>query len=182
MSESGLNRAYLSLGSNIRPHENLPAAVRGLRNFGRVAAVSRVWETQPVGYRDQPNFLNAAVLLETRLSAVEVREQAIVDIERQLHRVRDPDNVNGPRTIDVDLLLFNADVLQLGARDVPDPEILSRPFLAIPLAELDPDYVHPQVGKTLQEIAGRFRDEWATMKVRSDIDLSAAASQALPEA
>ncbi len=178
MSEVGRNRAYLGLGSNIQPHENLPAAVRQLGAYGQVAAVSSVWETAPVGYTDQPNFLNAAVLLLTELSAREIRGQAVVQIESQLRRVRDPDNVNGPRTIDIDLLLFNADVMRHGARETPDPEILSRSFLAIPLAEIDPDYIHPQTNQTLREIAGQFQDEREQMSVRREVDLSAAITPA----
>jgi 2-amino-4-hydroxy-6-hydroxymethyldihydropteridine diphosphokinase len=106
----------------------------------------------PVGLTDQPNFLNAAVLLETPLPAQVLREQAIAEIETALGRVR-TENKNAPRTIDIDIMLFNRDVLQVGQRHIPDPEILERPFVAIPLAEIAPDYIHPETGQTLQQIA-----------------------------
>ena len=152
---SATNLAYLSLGSNIEPERNLPAAVKLLARYGYVRAVSSVWETEPVGKADQPKFLNAAVLLETVLSAQALREQAITQIEGSLGRVRTEDK-NAPRTIDIDIMLFNHDTLQIGQRHIPGSDILERPFVAIPLAEIDPDYVHPETGQTLQQIAQRM--------------------------
>lgn len=164
------NLAYLSLGSNIEPEHNLPAAVAHLAGFGRVRAVSTVWETLPVGFTDQPNFLNAAVLLETRLSAQVLREEAIATIETALGRVR-TENKNAPRTIDIDIMLFNRDILQAGLRRIPDPEILERPFVAIPLAEIAPDYIHPENGQTLRDIARRFDPTTESMRRRDDVVL-----------
>ncbi|HEV8001967.1 MAG TPA: 2-amino-4-hydroxy-6-hydroxymethyldihydropteridine diphosphokinase [Planctomycetaceae bacterium] len=155
MSELPANRAYLSLGSNIEPEQNLPAAVRALTAFGRVMAVSSVWESAPLG-SSGANFLNGAVLLETQLSPAEIYQQAIAAIERQLGRVRDPLNKNAPRTIDVDLSLFNRDVFEWAGHRVPDPDIVKRPFVAVPLAELDPDYVHPTEGRRLADIAASW--------------------------
>jgi 2-amino-4-hydroxy-6-hydroxymethyldihydropteridine diphosphokinase len=147
-----VNLAYLSLGSNIDPERNLPAAVTHLARFGHVRAVSSVWESAPVGLADQSNFLNAAVLLETELSAQALRGEAIAKIEQALGRVR-TGNKNAPRTIDIDIVLFNHDVLQVGHRHIPDPELLERPFVAIPLAEIAPDYIHPETDQTLEQIA-----------------------------
>ena len=165
------NLAYLSLGSNIEPEQNLPAAVSQLAQFGRVRAVSIVWETLPVGFSDQPNFLNAAVLLETHLSAQALREEAITAIEAALGRVR-TENKNGPRTIDIDIMLFNHDIIQLERRRIPDPGVLERSFVAIPLAEISPDYVHPETGQTLKDIAGQFDTTSAGMNRRDDVRLA----------
>jgi 2-amino-4-hydroxy-6-hydroxymethyldihydropteridine diphosphokinase len=171
MAESGqLNRAYLSLGSNIDPERNLPEAVRRLNEYGRVTATSSVWQTAPVGMTDQADFLNAAVLLETPLSAQALREQAIARIERDLKRVR-TENKNGPRTIDIDIVLFNRETLWVGRRRIPDPDLLERPFVAIPLAECAPQYIHPETGQTLQEIAGRFDPVGNEMRKREDVEL-----------
>src|SRR5512146_3060036 len=137
-ASEGANRAYLSLGSNIAHEFNLPAAVMRLTAFGRIVAVSSVWESRPVGFADQPDYLNAAVLLETPLSAQELRDMAIVAIEAALGRVRS-ENKNASRTIDIDIMLFNRDIFRVGRRRIPDPEVLERPFVAIPLAEIDPD-------------------------------------------
>jgi 2-amino-4-hydroxy-6-hydroxymethyldihydropteridine diphosphokinase len=158
MSDGPANRAYLSLGSNIEPEQNLPAAVRALATFGRVLAVSRVWESAPFESEGKSgkNFLNSAVLLETDLSPAEIYDQAIAQVERQLGRQRDPHDKNAPRTIDVDLSLFNHDVFELAGHRIPDPDILKRPFVAVPLAELDPDYVHPTEQRRLADIAARW--------------------------
>jgi len=170
MAEGARHRAYLSLGSNIDPESNLPAAVRELSIFGEILAVSRVWESAPVGFTEQPNFLNAAVLLETTLSADQVWTKVIPSVERRLDRVRDPANKNAPRTIDVDLSLFDQEVLNVGTRFLPDPEILNRAFVALPLAELDPQYVHPTAGRLLGEIAKELAST-QPLRLRTDVYL-----------
>jgi 2-amino-4-hydroxy-6-hydroxymethyldihydropteridine diphosphokinase len=169
--EGPSSRAFLSLGSNIDPETNLPAAVRELQRFGQVVAASQVWETEPVGFADQPNFLNAALLLVTPLSAEELQFAAIVEVETVLGRIRDPLNKNAPRTIDIDLALFNRDVLKLEHRQIPDPEIINRAFVAIPLSELDPEYLHPLENRTLAEISAEFDVELRSMQLRVDVIL-----------
>jgi 2-amino-4-hydroxy-6-hydroxymethyldihydropteridine diphosphokinase len=164
------NLAYLSLGSNIQPEKNLQEAVRLLSQAGRICAVSTVWETVPVGFVDQPNFLNAALLLETESSAEELRSMVLRPIEQALHRVR-TENPNAPRTIDIDLTLFNDEVFILGTRQVPDPDILTQAFVAIPLAEIAPNYVHPQNHHSLAEIAVQFAPEKKLMIRREDVVL-----------
>lgn len=162
--------AYLSLGSNIKPERNLKAAVQKLARFGNIRALSAVWESPPAGFADQPNFLNAAVLLETALSAKALRETAIASIEAGMGRVRTK-NKNAPRTIDIDIMLFNRDVLTVGRRRIPDAEVRERPFVAIPLAEIAPDYVHPETGETLRQIAQRFDPAAIGMRRRDDVVL-----------
>jgi 2-amino-4-hydroxy-6-hydroxymethyldihydropteridine diphosphokinase len=168
MPDGQRNLAYLSLGSNIEPERNLPAAVARLTRYGGVKAVSSVWESPPVGLSDQPNFLNAVVLLETELSAPALREEAIAAIESALGRVR-TENKNAPRTIDIDIMLFNRDVIQMKRRHIPDPEVMERPFVAIPLAEISPDYIHPETGQSLRDIAGQFDATSAGMHRRGDV-------------
>ncbi len=169
MSDRKPNRAYLSLGSNIEPEQNLPAAVRALASFGRIVTVSNVWESAPLG-SSGANFLNAAVLLETELSAAEIYQRAIPQVERQLGRVRDPHDKNAPRTIDVDLSLFNHDVFEWAGHRIPDPDIMTRPFVAIPLAELDPDYVHPTEQRRLADIAAGWESNTGLVP-RPDVKL-----------
>jgi 2-amino-4-hydroxy-6-hydroxymethyldihydropteridine diphosphokinase len=173
MQTGNFNRAYLSLGSNIEPEKYLPAAVRELCQLGTITAVSKVYESAPVGDENQAYFLNAAVLLETELSAVNLRLNAIAEIEQRLHRVRDPDNVNAARTIDIDIALFNHDIIAIEHRRIPDPDILTRPFLAVPLAELDPEYLHPGEGQTLHEIAFSLTANSAKsrLRFREDVQL-----------
>jgi 2-amino-4-hydroxy-6-hydroxymethyldihydropteridine diphosphokinase len=156
------NIAYLSLGSNIEPETNLVTAVAMLAGLTRLRAVSSVWETLPLGLADQPNFLNAAAIVETELAAGTLKAQVLSPIEQKLGRVRQTDK-NAPRPMDIDIMLFNRQRLQVGNRYIPDPEILERPFVAIPLAEIAPDYVHPETGQTLAEIAATFDSTAAGM-------------------
>lgn len=147
-----LNRAFVSIGSNIEPERHLPEAVRLLAARSHLVAVSPVYETLPVGSTGQPNFLNAAALLETGLTATELKREVLGAIEQELGRMRTA-NKYAPRTIDLDVSLFNDEVLDLGDRRIPDPEILIFPHIARPLADLAPDYRHPETGHTLLEIA-----------------------------
>jgi len=171
MTETGsLNRVYLSLGSNIDPEHNLPRAVELLNEYGRVSRVSHVYQSPPLGFAGQADFLNAAVLLETSLSAQDLRQQAIARIEEKLGRMR-TGNKNAPRTIDIDIMLFNHEVFTLGQRHIPDPEVRERPFVAVPLAEIAPDHVHPETGEPLAEIAARFDAPGGRMIRRDDVRL-----------
>jgi 2-amino-4-hydroxy-6-hydroxymethyldihydropteridine diphosphokinase len=146
--------AYLSLGSNVDKEVNLPAAVRLLAAHGRVLAVSAVYETAPVGNPSDPSFFNAAVALETAMHPVELKQQMLAGIEQQLGRQRSADP-NAPRTIDIDISLYADAILDLGKRHIPDPEIVRFPHIAVPLADLAPNYRHPETGETLAQIAAR---------------------------
>lgn len=168
---TALNRVFICLGSNIDAEANLPAAVHLLQRYGAVRAASTVYETLPVGYSEQANFLNAAVLLETSLALEAVLDEVVPAIEQALHRVRDRANPFGPRTIDLDVALFNEAVIQAGHRELPDPDIVKYAFVAIPLAELDPDYVHPLSGETLRSIASRLEIASGDMRPRHDVSL-----------
>ena len=150
-SEKRTNRVLVSLGSNINPEHNLKAAVQRLASRFRLRAVSPVYETTPVGKTDQPDFMNAAALVETDLDAAELK-QALQAIEQELGRVR-TDDKNAPRTIDLDISLFNDQALEVGSRRIPDPDILRHPHIARPLADLAPQLRHPETGQTLQAIA-----------------------------
>ncbi len=167
-----MNQVFLALGSNIRPEYYLPKAVSLLGEYGVILRRSSVWQSRPVGDHNQADFLNAAVLMETALKASALRLDVIAEIEGQLDRVRDPDNKNGPRTIDIDLVLFNDEQLQIEQRVIPDPEILDRVFLAVPLAELDPQYCVPGVKKNLEQIAIELTSVDGNQLIRrSDVQL-----------
>jgi 2-amino-4-hydroxy-6-hydroxymethyldihydropteridine diphosphokinase len=161
------NRAYLSLGSNIEPETHLEAAVKKLAEQTRLVTVSSVWETAPLGKRDQANFLNAAAIVETEWTAERLKEMLGL-IEQQLGRVRQADKY-GPRPMDIDIIFFNRAIFELGQRHIPDPEALERPFVAIPLAEIEPDYIHPETGQSLAEIAQSFEADRTEMKLRPDV-------------
>lgn len=170
-TESQLHQVLLSLGSNIEPEKNLPAAVRELGCYGRVLRISGVWESPALGGSYHPDYLNVAVWLETSLSAMELKKTAIASIETGLGRVRGFDR-NAPRTIDIDIMLFDREHIQIGRRVIPDQEVLERPFVAIPLAEIAPDYIHPDTGETLTDIAARFDPISYGMRLRTDVILA----------
>jgi len=148
------NRVFVALGSNIDPVTNLQAGVAMLRarDVVTVVAVSPVYETAPVGAVDQADFLNAAVLIETPLPPDALKSGVLQPIEQALGRARTEDK-NAARTIDLDIALFNHDVLDLAARHIPDPDILKYPHVAVPLADLAPYHIHPETGQALAEIA-----------------------------
>jgi len=147
-----LSHVFIALGSNINSEYNLKEAVRRLASRCRLLAVSPVYETAPVGTTQGPNFLNAAALVETDLTPAELKRQVLQAIEGELGRVRSGDK-NAPRTIDLDIALFSDQVLNVGPRHIPDPDILKYPHIAVPLADIAPQLRHPETGQTLQEIA-----------------------------
>jgi 2-amino-4-hydroxy-6-hydroxymethyldihydropteridine diphosphokinase len=169
------NLAFLSLGSNIEPEQNLPKAVKKLAEWSKLVAVSPVWETLPLeAAGNQANFLNAATLVETEQSPENFKLDVLRRIEADLGRVRTEDKF-APRPIDIDIMFFNDQVLDVDNRHIPDPEVLERPFVAIPLAQIAPDYRHPETGQTLRDIAQSFTITEAEMRLRPNL------SQALTE-
>ncbi len=145
-----MNQAYIFIGTNIDRERNYIQALKRLRELGKIVRISPVYRTAPVGGHGE-DFYNGAVLLKTPLNAHALK-QALHAVEEQMGRVRSRDR-NAPRTIDLDLVLYNHDQIEDGLVHVPDPLILKRPFLAQALAELNPGYVHPENGRTLEEIA-----------------------------
>lgn len=136
-----MNIAYIGLGSNLGDRTaTLREAVRRLREWGNVLAVSSLYETEPVGYLDQSPFINAAVILET-LCPPTTLMAAILVIENRLGRER-PFR-NAPRTLDLDLLLIDDLVLDQPDLILPHPCLHGRAFVLVPLAEIAPAVVHP---------------------------------------
>jgi 2-amino-4-hydroxy-6-hydroxymethyldihydropteridine diphosphokinase len=150
--------AYVLLGSNIKPEQNLAQAVKFLRQLADVKEISSVYQTSPQGYSEQDDYLNMAVCLMTPFPIDDFKTLILGYVENQLGRERDPQNINAPRTIDLDIALWGNSVLDYGAKPwhVPNPDILAFAHAALPLAEIAPDHVHPEAGQTLKEIAGKF--------------------------
>jgi 2-amino-4-hydroxy-6-hydroxymethyldihydropteridine diphosphokinase len=145
-----LATAYIGLGANLGDRTAmLRTAVQRLETLGRITGVSSLYETEPVGYLEQPAFLNAVVALDTELAPVDLL-QALLGIERDLGRRRS--FPNAPRTLDLDLLLVDDVTLDTSDFTLPHPRLHERAFVLVPLAELAPEMVHPVSGRTVREM------------------------------
>jgi 2-amino-4-hydroxy-6-hydroxymethyldihydropteridine diphosphokinase len=136
----------ISLGSNIRPKDNLREASRLLSEKVKEIKFSSIWESLAVGSRG-PNYLNSAALIDTDLSLEAIKTTIISPIENQLGRLRTADKYSD-RTIDLDVLIYNDHVI--------DPELWTQAHLAVPASELLPDFENPNTGASLLETAAEL--------------------------
>jgi len=151
--------AAIALGSNLDSsfgdrEANLREALRRLAEFGELRAVSAFYDTDPVGYVDQPRFLNAAALLETALEPKELM-RGLLAIERGMGREREGVVAKGPRVIDLDLLLYGEQVMSTAELTLPHPAMHERRFVLEPLAEIAPQMKHPVLKLSVAEMLDR---------------------------
>jgi 2-amino-4-hydroxy-6-hydroxymethyldihydropteridine diphosphokinase len=132
-----MTRAFVGVGSNIRPAENVRAALRLLGRHARLLAFSTVWTTAPVARPEQDWYYNCVAAIVTNLPPLELKRDVLRAIEAELGRVRGADKF-APRPIDLDLLVYDGVTLQTAELELPDPDIAARPFLALALHELAP--------------------------------------------
>jgi 2-amino-4-hydroxy-6-hydroxymethyldihydropteridine diphosphokinase len=146
-----MKTVYLGLGSNVGDREkNLAAAIEQLADPGfRVTRVSSTFETEPIDFTAQRWFLNLVVEAETDLFPMQLLSRTL-KIERSLGRVRTVKN--GPRTIDIDILLYGKTVIHSASLEVPHPRMAERRFVLAPLAELAPDLRHPLTHRSIREM------------------------------
>jgi 2-amino-4-hydroxy-6-hydroxymethyldihydropteridine diphosphokinase len=163
--------ALVSLGSNAGAEENLPRAAEAIAGIGRVSRVTRVYQTPPAGGRAGPDYLNAALALETPLPAGALVRR-FKQIERELGRDDDA-GASGQVPIDIDLCTRGDEIVRTGGVSIPRPEILEAGFLAPLLLELAPDLVHPEHGRPLASVASAQNPK-APGKLREDVDLRGA--------
>jgi len=161
-----MNSVYIALGSNRGDRENnLQKAMDYLEEkAGRIAKVSSVYETQPWQMDDHTNFLNRVVLLETDFNASGLMN-CILQIEAIMGRIRTNSGVYEPRTIDIDILFFNRDIIHGDSLVIPHPQIAKRRFVLQPLSEIAPFYVHPQLKKTICELLASCADGHSISKL-----------------
>jgi 2-amino-4-hydroxy-6-hydroxymethyldihydropteridine diphosphokinase len=155
------HQACLLLGSNIQPEQNLTRAVVLLQKQVTILQVSSVWETSSVG-SGGPNFLNAAICVLTPLEAYALKEQVLRPLEAQMGRVRSA-NKNAPRTIDLDIIIFDGQLL--------DPTLWLYAHRAVPVAEVLPDYQF-ETGEYLKDAALHLVKA-TPIRLRSDVTIQA---------
>jgi 2-amino-4-hydroxy-6-hydroxymethyldihydropteridine diphosphokinase len=143
---------YLSLGSNIGDRAaHLKAAIGSLASLGEVVSVSSLYETEPVEFTKQPWFLNCAVQLDTEKMPQQLLA-GLLSIERKLGRNRIKEKPKGPRTIDLDILLFGNSIIDSQSLTVPHPAMHLRRFVLEPLAEIAAEVRHPIFKKTIRQL------------------------------
>ena len=151
---------YLSLGSNINPRENIPQALRMLRSKTSLLQVSSAWCSKAVGTAG-PDFVNLAVLLQTKYTREELKGKILYSIEDQLGRKRTADKF-APRTIDLDIIVFDGDLI--------DENLAHLAYLILPFSELLPGYFPPGSERSLREIAQDLEKSSSVRKI-SDFPL-----------
>ena len=142
---------FLSIGSNIEPEKNLPEAVLLLSKLVDLIRISNAYRTEAVGPVGQPDFVNAAVLCSTQLQPAALRLE-LRHIESTLGRVRTR-NKFGPRTVDLDIVLFGERIINDHELTIPDPQLIERGYLAMIVSELDPAFRHPITDESLGSIS-----------------------------
>jgi len=155
-----LSTAYISAGSNIGDRIGyLQQANILLKDTPgvEVSAISSIYETEPVGYKDQEWFANAVLKIETDLSPSDLLAERL-RIESKLGRERKDEERWGPRTLDLDILFYDSEVVSEDDLRIPHPRMHERAYALVPMLELDPDFIHPIIGKTVLEIHNELEE------------------------
>lgn len=148
--EAKNNIVYLSLGSNIGDRKsNLETAISRIAEFAKVTRQSSIYESEPVDYKEQPDFLNTILSIKTSLSPAEL----IVKLQEIEHLMgRKKDIPKGPRNIDIDIIFYNNEIIEEKNLKIPHPRFSRRNFVLTPMAEIDPTYTDPLSHKTIEEL------------------------------
>lgn len=160
-----MNIAYLLIGGNMGDRQHFLSAAKRLveEDCGVIAHESSLYETAPWGLEDQAAFLNQAIEIKTGLSAINLLKK-ILAIEEKLGRKREIKY--GPRLIDIDILLFNKEVVETEGLRIPHPQMQNRRFVLIPLAEVASEQMHPIFKKTVAQLLEECPDNLPVQKFR----------------
>ncbi len=148
---NNIKRAFIGVGSNIRPERNITDALLRLSKHVDITGISSFYKTTPILRKGQEEYLNGVWQIGALMSPGELKFDVLRTIENELHRNRKSDKY-ASRTIDLDLLLFGNMVINKDGLIIPDPDIYNRSFIAFPLSELNPDLIMPDTKKPLIDI------------------------------
>lgn len=155
----GVTKIYLALGSNLGDRmQNLRAALRQLAPHIALTHLSPIYQTEPWGVADQPDFFNMTVCGETALAPVELLD-ALQAIEKNMGRVKTVRY--GPRVIDLDILMYGDTVMQTERLEIPHPRMAERRFVLVPLNDIAPHTMHPRLKRTVRELLSALQDDSA---------------------
>lgn len=155
-------RVYITIGSNIEPEKNIPKALESLCERCTIEAVSRFYRSRPLNRPEQADFINGACVIETDLAPRNLKYKILREIEDSLGRVRTDDRY-AARTIDLDIALYEDMVMAQEDLALPDPNIIERPFLYLPLLDVDADLRVPGTEKALREAVDMGKNEGVTV-------------------
>ena len=134
--------AYIAVGSNVRPENNIPEAVELLSYLFTITGISSFYRNPPLGKSEQDDFVNGMIRIETVFPPLTLKTDMLMELEEKLERVRTEDK-DAPRTIDLDLVLYGEELLKDPSLILPAPDLLKRNFLYVPLLEIAPDILFP---------------------------------------
>ncbi len=150
------NTYYIGLGSNLGDRKtNLSTAIKFIKTFAKIIKKSSIYETEPVGYKKQNNFLNMVASVSTKFAPIELTEK-LRKIEKNMGRTRRIKN--GPRIIDIDILLCNKEIIDLRSLKIPHPRMHKRNFVLTPLSEIAPNSIHPKYKKNMRTLLASLKN------------------------
>jgi 2-amino-4-hydroxy-6-hydroxymethyldihydropteridine diphosphokinase len=158
-----MNKVYLLIGGNMGDRmANLRLAMEAIeKEIGPIQKMSSIYETAAWGNTQQPDFLNQALLVHTHWDASKVMT-CLLTIEKEMGRERSVPM--GPRTIDLDIIYFNEEILDLPSLTIPHPRLAERKFVLLPLTEIAPDFMHPIFNKSNASLLKECGDSLAVQK------------------
>ena len=155
--------AFIGIGSNLGDRiRNCRNAIHAIKDIAGIKSVSSMYETEPVGIEDQPEFINCVIKIETDLTPTDLLTK-LLGIEEDLGRARSV--IGGPRIIDLDILFYEDRVLEYGNLIIPHPRAHLRRFVLEPLNEIDPNLVHPRLNASVSKLLIELKDKKIVKKI-----------------
>lgn len=156
------NKVYIAIGTNIgNRQQNLAIAKKEIEEFAQISKQSPIYETEPLGHKDQESFYNQVIEIKTILSAKELIIK-LQEIEHKMGRIREIKN--GPRVIDLDILLYNREVINQPHLTIPHPRLHKRSFVLDPLSEIAADLIHPSLNQSIDSLKHELGKNRTTCK------------------